>query len=137
MNEALIANWNSVVNPDDIVLHVGDFAMGPKERWSEVRARLNGRIVLHRGNHDKDAAFMLSIGIDEVWENRVHLHNGVSLYLNHFPEFGEKKADFHLYGHVHDKTPDNQPKWARNMSVEVIGYTPMLLDQVIADFSSQ
>lgn len=136
MNEVLVANWNSVVGPDDVVLHVGDFAMGPKENWSIIRQRLNGKIHLHLGNHDKDAAFMRGIGIDEVYENRVIEHNGVTLFLNHFPEFAVRKADYHLYGHVHDKTPYNQPKWARNMSVEVIGYTPMPLDQVVAEFAA-
>ena len=28
MNEALITNWNSTVGKDDIVFHLGDFAMG-------------------------------------------------------------------------------------------------------------
>lgn len=134
MNEVLIANWNGVVSPEDTVLHVGDFAMGPKEQWAGVRKRLNGRIILHRGNHDRDAGFMRSIGIEEVYDNRVIDHNGVTLYLEHIPDFTVRKADFHLYGHVHDQTPRNQPPWARNMSVEVIGYTPILLDQVVADF---
>lgn len=135
MNETLIANWNRVVGSGDTVLHVGDFAFGPKERWPALRARLNGRIILIRGNHDKDHAFMRSIGIDEVYDNRVIHHNGVSLYLNHYPDF-VKQADYHLYGHVHNQTPANQPKWARNMSVEVNGYTPVLLDQVILDFQA-
>lgn len=28
MNETIIANWNSVVGPDDIIFHLGDFCLG-------------------------------------------------------------------------------------------------------------
>ncbi len=28
MNETIIANWNSVVGPDDIIFHLGDFLFG-------------------------------------------------------------------------------------------------------------
>ena len=30
MNKILIQNWNNVVRPDDIVWHLGDFALGDK-----------------------------------------------------------------------------------------------------------
>ena len=136
MNRVLVANWNGVVTPEDTVIHVGDFAFGPKENWPVIRKMLNGRIILIRGNHDKDHAYMRGIGMDEVYDNRVITHNGVTIYLNHYPEFGERKADFHLYGHVHNGTPPDQPKWARNMSVEVNGYTPVLLDQIVLEFKA-
>ena len=32
MNEALVANWNSVVKPDDHVYHLGDFCFGNVEK---------------------------------------------------------------------------------------------------------
>ena len=28
MNETIITNWNNVVEPDDIVFHLGDFCLG-------------------------------------------------------------------------------------------------------------
>ena len=54
MTEALIAAWQRVVQPHHRVLHLGDFAMGPKARWAEMRARLPGQITLIRGNHDPE-----------------------------------------------------------------------------------
>ena len=30
MNETIIANWNKVVSEDDMVYHLGDFALGDK-----------------------------------------------------------------------------------------------------------
>ena len=53
MNEKLIENWNSVVGPDDIVFHLGDFAFGGSGLWKEVLSRLNGKKYLIIGNHDE------------------------------------------------------------------------------------
>ena len=52
MNKALIDNWNSVVKPNDIVFHLGDFMFGNINRFWEYRSRLNGKIYLVHGNHD-------------------------------------------------------------------------------------
>lgn len=63
---ALIAAWRQLVQPDDLVLHLGDFALGDKERLSEVRSSLPGRIMLVRGNHDRSHAAMRAAGFDIV-----------------------------------------------------------------------
>ena len=52
MNETIIANWNSVVGPDDIIFHLGDFCLGDSAEWINVLNRLNGKIYLIAGNHD-------------------------------------------------------------------------------------
>jgi len=52
MNEELIKRWNSVVEPNDIVYHLGDVAMGPKDQWDGLLTRLNGRLRLVVGNHE-------------------------------------------------------------------------------------
>ena len=51
MNEALIANWNAVVKPEDEVIYLGDFSLAfrPVET---ITPRLNGRKLLIAGNHD-------------------------------------------------------------------------------------
>src|ERR1035441_3006398 len=51
-DETIIANWNSVVMPDDTVWHLGDVGLG---RWSTLRPKvceLNGLKHLITGNHD-------------------------------------------------------------------------------------
>ena len=52
MNETLIANWNRVVGPDNIVFHLGDFCLGGSAEWTKILKRLNGKIYLIAGNHD-------------------------------------------------------------------------------------
>ena len=44
MNEILITNWNNVVGKEDIIFHLGDFAMGGSSEWAKLLQRLNGRI---------------------------------------------------------------------------------------------
>ena len=53
MNEALIDRWNAVVAPDDIVMVLGDFAMGRIDDTLPLAARLAGDKVLIPGNHDR------------------------------------------------------------------------------------
>lgn len=53
MNEVLVQNWNSIVQRDDEVFHLGDVCMGESLRWESTLNRLNGKIYLVRGNHDK------------------------------------------------------------------------------------
>lgn len=50
MHETLINNWNMVVNKNDIVYVLGDFAFG-RDNIS-IAARLHGRKRLILGNHD-------------------------------------------------------------------------------------
>ena len=61
MNEALITNWNSTIGKDDIVFHLGDFAMGGSAEWCRLLERLNGRIYLILGNHEDHREGILSI----------------------------------------------------------------------------
>ena len=49
-DEALIKNWNDRVGVNDTVFHLGDFCFGSSQKIVEIRERLNGNIVLIRGN---------------------------------------------------------------------------------------
>lgn len=49
---SLVRNWNEEVSPDDEVYHLGDVALGPKERWESIFQSLNGTIHFVIGNHD-------------------------------------------------------------------------------------
>ena len=51
-DEAVIANWNRAIRPDDLVWHLGDVGLGNEARILEQAARLNGRKQLITGNHD-------------------------------------------------------------------------------------
>jgi calcineurin-like phosphoesterase family protein len=63
---ALIAAWQACVQPDDWVLHLGDFCLGPRENIAHIRRLLPGHIILVRGNHDRSRAAMSAAGFDAV-----------------------------------------------------------------------
>ncbi|HIY67347.1 MAG TPA: hypothetical protein H9830_13860 [Candidatus Agrococcus pullicola] len=43
MDEEIVRRWNAVVAPDDVVLHLGDVALGPIATPLQITERLNGR----------------------------------------------------------------------------------------------
>lgn len=53
MDAEMIRRWNQVVSPDDVVLHLGDLALGPLDAALQQTSRLNGRKLLVPGNHDR------------------------------------------------------------------------------------
>lgn len=56
MDEAMIAQWNSVVSTEDTVFVLGDYAMGDRKRGLSYLLRMNGTKILINGNHDKLSA---------------------------------------------------------------------------------
>lgn len=53
MDAELIRRWNETVSPADIVLHLGDLALGSIDQSLPLTSRLNGRRFLIPGNHDR------------------------------------------------------------------------------------
>lgn len=98
--EELVRKWNSVVQPDDLVLYNGDFHDCDEEGMREYRKRLNGRIILVKGNHDVLPDEVYKDGFDEV---HVKLKiEDLNLVLNHVPDFDPDLKGFQVYGHLHD-----------------------------------
>ena len=105
MNETIIANWNSVVGPDDIIFHLGDFCLGDSAEWINVLNRLNGKIYLIAGNHDiKDLRQNYTKYFEQI-TMQMHIEvDKQKIYLNHCPFlcYGGAYSDtWQLFGHVH------------------------------------
>lgn len=110
MNEMLVANWNSVVKPDDHVYHLGDFCFGNVEKWNWCLepGRLNGHIHLILGNHDPDRVFRdgtLIERFDSIDYQKILIVEGWTVILNHFPFASFSNNYDHkvmaLSGHTH------------------------------------
>ena len=114
MNEDMIAEWNSVVGPNDTVWHLGDFAYPWKTEghisFDELGDRLNGTKHLIIGNHDKET--MKGGGTKAkdhpMWTSAMpyeELKFGKSRFvLCHYPLETWRNAHhgwFHLHGHCH------------------------------------
>ena len=86
MNETIIANWNSVVGPDDIIFHLGDFCLGGSAEWINVLNRLNGKIYLIAGNHDIKNLRQNYTKYFEQITMQMHIEvDKQKIYLNHCP----------------------------------------------------
>ena len=134
MNEAIIKNWNNLINPEDIVYVLGDVLMGKKIESAKYLARLNGEKYLIIGNHDlkkgklcEELKPYFKCVYDELWLTI----NGINLYMHHQPMPKEKwaSADYCLIGHVHDR-------WVRkgnmiNVGQDAWGLTPRTLDELL------
>ena len=108
MNEALISNWNEVVPVGATVIHAGDFAFASKNRIREFRERLNGKIILLKGNHDhfKDVE-----GIFEVVKSDLTFMVGdQKIHAMHYPMASWEDAEegsWMLHGHYHGDPVDS------------------------------
>lgn len=105
MDEKLIEAWNAVVTPQDTVVHLGDFAFGNESQIHDIAKRLNGRIVLVLGNHDRTAASNARCGLQAVKSIEVRSDTGLRFLCKHDPrKFTVQEAeshDFLLHGHLH------------------------------------
>lgn len=110
MNEVLIRNWNETVPEDGVVFHLGDLATGlPVEQLIGLVNRLNGTILLVKGNHDDIGIFRCSSFQKNTrlrllgyhWEMRL---GGKKILMDHYPLLcyaDEYKGVWQLFGHVH------------------------------------
>ena len=134
MNEELIKKWNSVVKPDDIVYHLGDFSMtSNKEKVAELVACLNGRIVLIMGNHDqKSHRWYMDCGFENTTRKPMIVDNNI--ILMHEPPMAHLISPiyYYVFGHVHEKVclADNFSN-CRCVSAERINYTPINFKEII------
>ena len=86
MNETIIANWNRMVGPEDIVFHLGDFCLGGSAEWVNVLNRLNGKIYLISGNHDiKNLRQNYTKYFEQITMQMYIEVDKQKIYLNHCP----------------------------------------------------
>lgn len=123
----MIERWNSVVSSNDTVYHLGDFCFCKRgESYEEVAmnylSKLNGRVILVLGNHDRDAGTMRRCGFFEVHDKLILDREDTKIIMTHrritdlptmncsvevhgytpFP-LPTTMVWTHLCGHVHDK----------------------------------
>lgn len=117
MHEGLVSAWNSAVADDDIVFHLGDYALPKHSQLDELRdmtLALKGLKFLIRGNHDKlSNDFLLSAGFKSI-------HDSINLggvLLTHHPLHEALPRDSSIlklgsfdhviHGHVHRRDVPN------------------------------
>jgi calcineurin-like phosphoesterase family protein len=131
MNEALIVNWNSRVKPTDTVYHLGDVGFCNVEKLDRIIARLNGRIHLTPGNHDKPAKRITRWASVEHYREItidrqliVLLHYGMRVWNR------SHHGSIQLYGHSHGNLPGNSQSC--DVGVDCWNYFPVNLEEIKA-----
>jgi len=132
MNEGLVERWNETVGPDDVVWHLGDFAIRQRPTVvADLLARLNGRKHLVAGNNDPQETREL-----EGWgsvQSYIEMEvDRVSLVLCHYPFRswrGMGKGWVNLHGHSHGKLKPQSRQF--DVGVDVRGFRPVMLDEIL------
>jgi calcineurin-like phosphoesterase family protein len=105
MNNTIITNWNSIVNHDDTVYHIGDFAfcwvkdLKHNEIVPYWESKLNGKIVHIKGNHDDSIRPCIDTALIKF--------SGLNILIQHHPPFSQLEVpefcNLVLCGHIHEK----------------------------------
>ncbi len=136
MNETIIGNWNKKVGKDDLIYHLGDFCFGRDERLFDLFfKRLNGLIVLIKGNHDKLAwklRHKFYAAHDSYHEIKI---NDQNITLCHYKMAIWNKSHhgaWHLYGHSHGTATDDKHARSFDVGVDCHSFSPLEFEEVKA-----
>lgn len=113
MNKALVDNHNAVVQIDDTVWHLGDFAFAKSNQIEWILHSLNGSHYFCRGNHDKELLknikYFLDKGLFKDSDKDAEITvNGQFIILHHYGKRvwnKSHKGSWQLFGHSHGSLP--------------------------------
>lgn len=141
-DQFLIDAWNARVNKNDRVFHLGDFMMGDRRKFPQIVAKLNGRIFMILGNHDRPRGwentfehvcqrFELDTPAGKILMR--HAPNSMDPWSQDSRDLVQEEPggwDYYFHGHVHQR-------WARrgkfvNVGVDVRDFEPKTLEELLA-----
>lgn len=152
MNDTIVSNINTVVERNDILVHLGDWSFGGFDAITEFWDRLNCKnIILVLGNHDqhissnKDDIQKLFMSVqdylyldirEQVNDSRKNpIFEKTTIICSHYPFAswdGMNKGNIHLHGHCHLGERQAVHQNCRAMDVGMDGHSlmPVSLDYV-------
>lgn len=129
-DEELVARHNARVGRDDRVYLLGDVCISRSRR--DILARLNGRLVLVKGNHD---TFKLREYLPYFDDIRAYVvqkdQDGHKVILSHIPIHPESVGRFgtNIHGHLHQNKIDD-PRYVC-VSLEHTNYEPIQIHEAL------
>lgn len=114
MHEEMLRRWNEKVTNGDTVYILGDVSMrGKNEELISLVARLKGKKILLRGNHDDLSDYRYKQLFHEVCDYKEITDNiggtAYKLCMSHYPLMmwnGQHSGTILLYGHTHTSNED-------------------------------
>jgi len=146
MDSTLISYWNTIIQPNDTVFHIGDFTLGNINVVIDYLARLKGNIVFLRGSHDywmgdyierygEDIFSRHDIVKDSILEVEI---NHQKIVMCHYA-MRSWPASFHgswqLYGHSHGRLESNRQPRQMDVGVDCHNFMPWSYEQIYSVLS--
>lgn len=138
MNEAMVKEWNDLIEADDLVYILGDVAFLPAAKATEYMRRLNGRKILVQGNHDRkllqDTDFRDCF--DEIHHYLDINYAGTKVVMFHYPiaEWDQMhRGAVHFHGHLHGGVSSLEQYRCRDMGIDATGVIAVLMEDAIRD----
>ncbi len=141
MNRVLIDNINARVNKNDMLYILGDVAHRCHvDEVNQMIAKMNGKKILIKGNHDKKYDESLFEGVYDFLEINLEGH---SISLMHYPMVEWPKSrhgSIHLHGHQHNSPEYNvkqrdQGILRYDVGVDANAYFPISKNEIFDYFN--
>ena len=141
MDEGIIAYWNSVVAPNDIVYVLGDVVMGNVGVGVRNLGRLNGVKELIAGNHDAKTRKMPSFQkyfcqIVDYLERKL---DGQHIVMSHYPMLSWNRSghgSWMLHGHVHGSFACDGARLRFDVGLDANDWTPVAFEDIPVLFAA-
>lgn len=136
MHKRIIHNWNMRVKENDIVYHIGDFGMRRKVDGIIIKPscfleKLNGTIILIKGNHDSRNC------IKTICDSMVMRMGNQSIKLVHDPKYADVNYDLNFCGHIHEEpkfskiiTPTVKQSYIINVGCDLWNFMPITFNEI-------
>jgi calcineurin-like phosphoesterase family protein len=134
MNKVLLRAWRSTVKNSDTIINLGDVSLKlSKEYLTEVIHHLPGYKILVMGNHDrkKPVRWWLDVGFNEVYPHPV-VYEGKYILSHAVVDIFKGSRFINFHGHIHNL--ESGISNCINVSVEKIGYKPVLLEGLVSGY---
>lgn len=141
MDDYMIWRWNSVVGKKDTVYHLGDFALCDKKKIEKIVNKLNGKIIICMGSHDRLSALnKFPNKIVDVRDVALLKAKGFNIFMSHYCHRVWPLSHyntFHCHGHSHCKLDTNGMGKIIDVGVDCHGYTPWSLDEIVEEMKNK
>jgi len=130
MNKVMVENWNALVNGEDTVYVIGDFAFRNHEYFIQV---LKGKKIFIVGNHDKMKKHSLDQFTQVIGKNKTPgiletKFEDQYVTLCHYRQYSwrhSSRGAWHFYGHSHGRIREDECDFCCDVGVDVWDYTPV------------
>lgn len=121
--DKIIKNWQRIVKPEDVVVHLGDVQVGRGHNLKNLMASLPGTKILVIGNHDtKSPPWYMRNGFAFACD--LIAYKGVT-FSHHPLRSLIEGTDINVHGHVHNTAWNPTEDFQRLLAIEHVNYSPV------------